>query len=169
MRTLFLGLLWLIACVAALPLGAVGRPPTPESTRSSMGRGLPALPQGDDIVPWKTLADVGLGEERVRGTVRSVPKYGPDVRALDGQRIKVAGFMMPLEPTGDRQKRFLLTKLPPSCAFCLPGGPETMVLVEARSAVKFTYEPLVMAGRLELMRDDSTGVLYALKDATPNN
>jgi hypothetical protein len=44
-----------------------------------------------------------------------------------------------------------------------------MVLVEARSAVKFTYEPLVIAGRLELMRDDSTGVLYALKDATPNN
>jgi hypothetical protein len=132
-------------------------------------RGVPPLPQGGDILSWKALAKVTFVEKPERGDVHLVPRYGPELLALSGKDVKVAGFMTPLDPTGDRQKRFLLTKFPATCAFCLPGGPETMILVESRNAVKFGYEPLVIAGRLELMSDDSEGIFFKLKDASQAN
>ena len=39
--------------------------------------------------------------------------------------------MMPLEP-GERQKHFLLTSVPLTCSFCVPGGPESMVEVKTK-------------------------------------
>jgi hypothetical protein len=43
-----------------------------------------------------------------------------EIRALNNKTVKVLGFMMPLEP-GDKQRHFLLSAVPTTCAFCLPG------------------------------------------------
>jgi hypothetical protein len=66
---------------------------------------------------------------------------------------------------GDKQKRFLLTAVPPHCSFCLPAGPDAVVEVEAKTAVKYGLEPIVVEGRFTVLKDDPSGVLYRLADA----
>jgi hypothetical protein len=118
------------------------------------------LPERSDVVPWKLFSQVEL----VKQKDRYVPKFGNEVAALDKKEVKIQGFMMPLQ-VGDKQTHFVLSAMPQSCAFCLPGGPESMVEVKSKSAVKYTFEPVVVSGRLVILKDDPTGVFYRLTDA----
>ncbi|MDW8469444.1 MAG: hypothetical protein RML56_11185 [Burkholderiales bacterium] len=72
--------------------------------------------------------------------------------------------MVPLQ-MGDKQSHFVLTAMPQTCAFCMPGGPESMVEVRARRPVPYGFEPIVLSGRFEVLKDDPTGVFYRLSDA----
>ena len=120
------------------------------------------LPERKDVVSWKTLSQVEL----VKQKDRYVPQFAKDVSALDQKEVKVQGFMMPLQ-VGDKQSHFVLTAMPQSCAFCLPGGPESMVEVKSKAPVKYTFEPVVLTGKLAILKDDPTGVFYRLTDAVP--
>jgi hypothetical protein len=120
------------------------------------------LPDRNDVVSWKLLAQVEL----VKQKDRYVPQFGKDVAALDQKEIKVQGFIMPLQ-IGDKQSHFVLTAMPQTCAFCLPGGPESMVEVKSKTPVKYTFEPVVLTGKLSVLKDDPTGVFYRLTDAVP--
>lgn len=122
------------------------------------------LPERNDVVSWKLFAKVEL----VRQKDRYVPKFASDVAALDNQQVKVQGFMMPLQ-TGDKQTHFVLSAMPQTCSFCMPGGPEQLVEVKAKRAVKYTFEPVVVTGKLAVLKDDPTGVFYRLTDAAPAN
>jgi len=82
--------------------------------------------------------------------------------------VKVQGFMMPLE-MGDKQTHFILSAMPVSCAFCMPGGPEQLVEVRTTKPVKYTFDPVVLTGKLAVLKDDPTGVFYRLTDAQPSN
>ena len=72
--------------------------------------------------------------------------------------------MIPLD-VGEKQKRFLISAVPPHCSFCLPAGPDAVVEVEAKSPVTYTFDPIVMAGKFAVMKGDLSGVLYRLTDA----
>jgi uncharacterized protein len=123
---------------------------------------LKPLAERNDVVSWKLFAQVEL----VKQKDRYVPQFAKDVAALDQKQVKVQGFMMPLE-VGDKQSHFVLTAMPQTCAFCLPGGPESMVEVKSKTPVKYTFEPVVLTGKLAILKDDPTGVFYRLVDATP--
>ena len=120
------------------------------------------LPERKDVVSWKLLSQVEL----VKQKDRYVPQFAKDVSALDQKEVKVQGFMMPLQ-VGDKQSHFVLTAMPQSCAFCLPGGPESMVEVKSKTPVKYTFEPVVLTGKLAILKDDPTGVFYRLTEAVP--
>ena len=120
------------------------------------------LPERNDVVSWKTFSQVEL----VKQKDRYVPQFAKDVAALDQKLVKVQGFMMPLQ-TGDKQTHFVLTAMPQTCSFCMPGGPESMVEVKSKTAVKYTFEPVVLTGKLAILKDDPTGVFYRLTDAVP--
>jgi hypothetical protein len=120
------------------------------------------LPERKDVVSWKTLSQVEL----VKQKDRYVPQFAKDVSALDQKEVKVQGFMMPLQ-VGDKQSHFVLTAMPQSCAFCLPGGPESMVEVKSKTPVKYTFEPVVLTGKLAILKEDPTGIFYRLTDAVP--
>lgn len=122
------------------------------------------LPERNDVVSWKLFAKVEL----VRQKDRYVPKFATDVAALDNRQVKVQGFMMPLQ-TGDKQTHFVLSAMPQTCSFCMPGGPEQLVEVKAKQAVRYTFEPVVVTGKLAVLKDDPTGVFYRLTDAAPAN
>lgn len=118
------------------------------------------LPELKGVVSWRTLAQV----ETVRVKDRFVPQFSKNVAALDKKDVRLQGFMLPLD-MGEKQKRFLLVALPPTCSFCLPGGPEQAVEVQAKTPVKYGFEPIVVSGRLAVLRDDSMGLYYRLTDA----
>ena len=121
------------------------------------------LPERKDVVSWKTLSQVEL----VKQKDRYVPQFAKDVSALDQKEVKVQGFMMPLQ-TGDKQTHFVLTAMPQTCSFCLPGGPESMVEVKSKTPVKYTFEAVVLTGKLTVLKDDPTGIFYRLTDAVPS-
>jgi len=120
------------------------------------------LPERNDVVSWKLLSQVEL----VKQKDRYVPQFAAGVAALDQKEVKVQGFMMPLQ-MGDKQTHFVLSAMPQSCAFCLPGGPESLVEVKSKTPVKYTFEPVVLTGKLAVLKDDPTGVFYRLTDAVP--
>ncbi len=120
------------------------------------------LPELKGVVSWKTLAQV----EAVKLKDRFVPQFSNNITALDKKEVKLQGFMMPLD-MGEKQKRFILSALPPSCAFCLPGGPDQLVEVQAKTPVKYGFDPIVVTGKLIVLRDDPMGLYYRLTDAVP--
>jgi hypothetical protein len=112
------------------------------------------LPERDGVVSWKTLAQV----ESVKKDGKIVPEFSRDILALDRKDVKVQGFMIPLD-TGEKQKRFLISAVPPHCSFCLPAGPDAVIEVEARTPVSYTFDPIVMTGKFAVMKGDLSGVL----------
>ena len=143
------------AMLLALPAMAQHQPPP--GTDPSQFK---PLQDRNDVVSWKLLSQVEL----VKQKDRYVPKFANDVAALDQKQVKVQGFIMPLQ-MGDKQSHFVLTAMPQSCSFCLPGGPESMVEVKSKAPVKYTFEPVVLTGKLSILKDDPTGVFYRLTEA----
>ena len=114
------------------------------------------------VVSWKLLGQATTVKAK-KG--RMVPHYPPAISALDNTEVKVQGFMMPLEP-GQTQKHFLLTVTSASCPFCLPAGPEGVVEIKSRTAVKFSYAPFIVQGRLKVLASDPMGLYYRMTDAS---
>jgi len=118
------------------------------------------LPEIKGVVSWNTLAKV----KQIKTKDRILPEFSKEITELDNKEIKVQGFMMPLEP-GEKQKHFLISLTPQSCSFCLPAGPEGVVEVKSRTPVKYTFEPVIVSGRMSVLKDDPMGMYYRLTDA----
>jgi hypothetical protein len=151
--------------LTALPSGAFGQglPGQPEQPRLGLPIApefLKPLPEIKGVVSWRTLAQVEL----VKVKDRIVPQFADGVLKLDATEVKLQGFMMPLE-MGDKQKHFVLSAMPVTCAFCLPGGPEALVEVRAKTAVKYTFEPVILTGKLAVLKDDPNSLYYRLTGA----
>ncbi len=150
---------WLAGLVLGLGSGlaAAQAPQPPHDPQTSM------LPDARGAVPWSLLSKAAI--RKVDG------KLGPDfpaaLRPLNGKPVKVQGYILPLE-AGQVHRRFLLSAWSPSCPFCLTAGPEAMVEVKAKGAVKYSLEPVVVQGRLELLENDPAGMFYRLVDAGPS-
>lgn len=121
----------------------------------------PNLSARDDVVPWSVLTAVKTKPEKNR----ILPVFSMDQLALNQKTQRIQGFMMPLDP-GEKQRHFLLSSVPLTCAFCTPGGPESMVEVKTKTPVKYSMEPVVVEGRFLVLNDDAYGLYYRITDAT---
>ena len=154
---LAIGVLLAVVAIAQTPKPGE-QPPAPGITPDAFK----PLPERQDVVSWKLLGQV----EVVKVKDRFIPQFAAGIAALDKKDVKLQGFMMPLE-MGDKQTHFILSAMPQSCAFCLPGGPEQLVEIKSKTPVKYTFDPVVLSGRLAVLKDDPTGVYYRLTDAVP--
>lgn len=111
------------------------------------------------VLAWGLLSSVSNKVEKNK----LVPIFPAQVQALDKKKVRVQGFMMPLEP-GDKQQHFLLSAVPTSCAFCVPAGPEGLIEVRSKQPVRYSLEPIVMEGQLAVLSDDPYGMYYRLAD-----
>ncbi len=151
-------------CIASEP---VLSPPIATGLPSGSGPGVHSpnspiapLPVRADVLPWSVLTAV---KTRVVKN-RLLPVFPADVLALDKKIQRVQGFMMPLE-AGEKQKHFILSSVPLTCSFCVPGGPESMVEVKAKTPVKYTQEPVVVEGAFVVLPDDPYGLYYRITGA----
>lgn len=168
-RALAVSVLTLVVAVPTLALAQLSSP---------MGEGAVAAPQGSgagfhspnspiapltersDVLPWSLLTAVKTKTEKNR----ILPVFGPSIRALDQKSQRVQGFMMPLDP-GEKQKHFLISSVPLTCSFCMPGGPESLVEVRTKTAVRYSLEPVVVEGKFSVLADDPYGMYYRMSDA----
>jgi hypothetical protein len=59
--------------------------------------------------------------------------------------------------------------VPLTCAFCYPGGPESMIEVKTKTPVKYSLEALVVEGEFAVLGDDSNGFYYRMTDVVVIN
>lgn len=115
------------------------------------------------VLPWSLFGEVSHRQEGKR----SVPVFPAQLTSLSGSRVKVQGFMLPLQ-AGERQTHFLLSAVPTTCNFCLPAGPEGVIEIRMRGAgIKVVVDAMVLEGTLRVLPTDPMGLLYRLTDAQP--
>lgn len=126
-----------------------------------------ATPKGG--TSWKILEATGeTTRTDAQGYIVSKPKFTPEVKKLAGKRIKVAGWMMPLE-AGASQKRFVLLAYPPGCPFHFHAGPNQFIEVYANTPFPTNETKVhIVSGVLELTGQDESGIFYRLKAARPS-
>ena len=114
-------------------------------------------------VAWSVLESTG---EKPGPDARSFtrPAFPAAVQALGGRTVKVAGYMLPLQP-GERQTHFILLAYPPDCPFHLNPGPQQYIEVKTSKPVAFNYGVTVIEGRLQLLPADPSGVFYRMENA----
>lgn len=114
-----------------------------------------------DSMTWKKLSAV-----RAQGSATQLTVDYGALRVYDGKDITITGYMFPLQ-SAEKQNHFILSAWPPSCPYCLPGGPAEMIDVTATTPLRFTYAPVTLRGRLHLQVGD--GVFYAMTEARNGN
>lgn len=120
-----------------------------------------------ETVDWRALANVSYEKTEVDGYTTYIPQFADDVVPLDGQKVKLSGFMIPLD-FSEVQTNFLISAMPgDGCYFHMPGGPNSIAEIQAELGVDFTYDTVEIEGTLQLLKDDPYGLLYRIVDAKP--
>lgn len=125
-----------------------------------------ATPRGG--TPWSVLeATRETTRKNAEGYILSKPVFTPQVRALSGKRITVAGYMTPLDNMG-KQKHFVLLAYPPGCPFHFHAMPNQFIEVVAATPFPLNEaRPTLVSGVLQLVGQDESGIFYKLVGATP--
>jgi hypothetical protein len=94
------------------------------------------------------------------------PKFGQDLKMLDGQEITIKGFFLPVDVTGTV---FVISYNPMvSCFFCTGSGIETIIEINPTEEEVERFKKLKtdnyiqVKGRLRLNAKDYTHLVYVL-------
>jgi hypothetical protein len=95
------------------------------------------------------------------------PKFNKATLALNNKTITVSGYLIPTEMYDGQGKFWVLSALPfKSCYFCGGAGPESVMEVYLkRKRTTFHKGKVSFRGRLQLNSEDSSHLIYILKNA----
>ncbi len=112
---------------------------------------------------WDTLRDIKHTKE---GAFGYIPVFTEKHKALHGKKIKIQGYMHPLE-ADKLQKWFMLSYYPTyACFFCGASGPETIVEVKSPKGVLYQQDKIyTLRGTIYLNRDEPERLFYILEEA----
>ena len=117
--------------------------------------------------PWKLLEQTKLNDRTDSKTkiIYTKPTFPAAVKALNGKRVKVAGWMMPLD-SAKKQTRWVMLGYPPGCPFHFHALPNQYIEILSPAGV-LTNETKIftMTGTMELTGYDESGIFYRLKNA----
>lgn len=118
------------------------------------------LVERSDVIAWPVLTSVKT--KLVKG--RLIPNYTSSQTSLHKTTQRVQGYMMPLD-AGKKQTHFILSSVPLTCQFCIPGGPESMVEVKAKTPVAYSTNAVVVEGQFLVLENDPYGLYYRVIEA----
>lgn len=135
---------------------------------------------GADSMPTPPRAEAGglprlsFGQlERAVPDDKGHPVFPPGILALDGETVRIQGFMSPFDSLQDMQT-FMLFPFPTGCNFCAPPAVNQVVLVRQKEGARrygFIDAPIQITGTLRLWREDSDDTahtedffLYVMED-----
>ncbi len=122
---------------------------------------------GQTIITWEVLKDVTFEEvfsEEFQGYYK-VPKFGKKVSSLDGKKVQIRGYVIPVDVIQDY---YVLSANPySSCFFCGGAGPESVMEVQItgeHSGLRMD-QIITFEGTLRLNPDDIYQLSYILENA----
>ena len=124
--------------------------------------------QGNSENLWKTLAKLTYEKQydEMLGFKVDVPIFSEQVKKLENVEVEIKGYIIPVEGYKNHNE-FIFSAFPYNmCFFCGGAGPETVMEVQAKEGIKYTAEPIIIRGILELNDTDINRLIYGLKDAT---
>jgi hypothetical protein len=119
------------------------------------------------VITWEVLKDIEFQEvwSEEFNAVYMVPKFGSKVKSLDGKKVQIRGYVIPVDVLADY---YVLSANPySSCFFCGQAGPESVMEIQLSKQ----YDGLRMdqiitvQGKLRLNADDILQLTYILEDA----
>jgi len=122
------------------------------------------------VVGWDLLTKMKF-EERFHDEVNTYipyPIFHPSVKYLDGKKIMVKGYVIPLDEVQD-QSLLVISAFPYSnCFFCGQAGPESVMEITLRDPTKKRFKmdaTVTFKGTLKLNDSDIYYLNYILEDA----
>jgi hypothetical protein len=121
-------------------------------------------------VTWKDLSHVKFNEiytEEVQAFV-PYPLFHPSIKRLNGQKIEIKGYIIPIEETGDETMIVLSANPFSACFFCGMAGPETIMDIKMKKKIDRVLkqdEVITFRGKLKLNDTDLYYLNYILEDA----
>ncbi|MDG4552493.1 MAG: DUF3299 domain-containing protein [Candidatus Contendobacter sp.] len=146
------------------------RPTQPARAASAAPAAEPRTLEWDDLMPADfdpgapfqdiniaSLADDDPKARELMAQLRKLWDEAPVVEALDGARIRLPGFAVPLETDGRTATRFLLVPYIGACIHVPPPPLNQTVLVEAPAGARIqgVFDPVWVTGRLTVQRADT--------------
>ena len=125
---------------------------------------------GHIILTWEELARVTFEEDYDKTVEEYIfrPVFSDTLKALDGKKIMIEGYVIPFEETGD-ETFIVLSGLPYlQCFFCGEAGPETVIDILPKGKLKKrlkTDQKTTFKGKLRLNSEDLDYLNYILDDA----
>lgn len=117
------------------------------------------------VITWNDLKDVKFTRKFIKeqDMYFLIPKFGQKVSKLNGERIQIKGYMIPVDP---EDKVYALSARPmASCFFCGGAGPETIIQLNLKNKKKFkTDEVWLVEGKLRLNVDNFDECNYILDE-----
>jgi hypothetical protein len=116
---------------------------------------------------WSTLGKVTFKKQYddMLGFKVDVPIFSPEIKNLQGKSVEIKGYIIPVEGYKG-SKEFVFSAFPYNmCFFCGGAGPESVMEVYAKEAIKYTTEAIIIKGKLELNSNDVNQLMYILNDA----
>jgi uncharacterized protein len=141
------GMRWLIAGVAAAAaLGSAGGP--------TIAASQPVELQWEQLIPQDGSAGGGSGQVVPRGVVQhgeltpSPEELGGLVHDYNGERVRLAGFVVPLDFSETRVQEFLLVPYIGACIHVPPPPPNQIVYVTSEEGLEVDgmFEPVWVTG-----------------------
>ena len=116
---------------------------------------------------WKTLAKISIEKrfDEILNYDIEYPIFSEAVKKLNGTKISVGGWMIPLDELRG-ENYFVLSSLPfANCFFCGGAGPETVMEVFSKDKIDYTEKRIIVTGTLSINADDPLRLMYILNDA----
>jgi hypothetical protein len=128
--------------------------------------GASSIVRGQNQNFWQVLAEVGFQTHKdANGTIIETPVFSKTLKSYNGKKIKLKGFVIPINEVGDQDK-FMLSSLPFNiCYFCGAAGPETVIEVDSEESIRFNSKAIWVEGYLYLNDTDPDHHMYVLKSA----
>lgn len=119
---------------------------------------------------WKHLAEVDFEERFTEevGTYVPYPIFRPSVKRIEGKKVEIEGYIIPVEETGEESIIVLSANPFSACFFCGMAGPETIMDIKLKKKFKNKFKQddiLTFRGKLRLNDTDLYYLNYILEEA----
>ena len=121
-------------------------------------------------IDWKILSDVKWIPKYAAeiDDYYDVPRFGKQIKSLNGKEITIRGFYVPVDPSGSM---FALSAYPSSmCFFCNGAGLESVIEIvpkKGESGLKHIAADkyIQLKGRMKLNDSEPDHLMYIMEDA----
>ncbi|MFT7588798.1 MAG: hypothetical protein ACI959_001010 [Limisphaerales bacterium] len=125
------------------------------------------ISMGQKTLTWEMMAEIEYSPVYMEelGTLFDVASFSTQIMELEGQRVEIIGYLLPIDVMGDE---YALSQGPfAACFFCGKSGPESVMELKIRKKENwFGMDRLVLfSGLLELNASDPNNLYYILTDA----